>query len=80
MATIKSESAAETQFSAAWREVTCAGCGKQYQCTPSQDYFHEPGVLAAGTQTLENGYCMTCLCLRSRIHPDRVVDEHGRPA
>lgn len=67
-------------FSAAWQNVTCAGCRKRYQCTPSQDYYHEPAVIEAGTQTFENGYCMTCLCLRNRVHPDRVVNEDGSPA
>jgi len=38
---------------ARWQMVKCSGCGKEYRCTPSQDYFNNT--------TLEDGVCWDCL-------------------
>jgi hypothetical protein len=41
-----------------WQEVKCAGCGKEYTCTPQQDYFTPAGFTEP--KTLTNGYCWDC--------------------
>ena len=41
-----------------YADVTCVDCGKEYHCTPSEDYFHPE---AAGEEsTATNGYCWDC--------------------
>ena len=44
-----------------WQDVKCAGCGKEYQCTPEQDYFNNT--------TLEDGVCWDCLMVESGMKP-----------
>jgi hypothetical protein len=51
-----------------YAEVKCAKCGKEYQCTPSQDYFHPDGKFIGedfdhfppDKKTTDNGYCWDC--------------------
>lgn len=45
---------------AAYQAVVCSGCGAQYVCTPSSDYYHRPDV-EPEERTLENGVCESCL-------------------
>lgn len=47
-------------FTAAWRQVTCSSCGREYQCVPADDYYHRPDV-ADEARTLTNGVCEPCL-------------------
>jgi hypothetical protein len=47
-----------TDVDARWQEVTCSECGKQYVCTPDQDYFHPDDFI--GRKTLESGLCWDC--------------------
>lgn len=58
---------------AAYQEVSCADCGKTYQCTPAQDYYHKPDQ-PRETRTLTNGYCETCLLMGANIHPDKIIE------
>lgn len=36
-----------------WQEVTCSECGKQYRCTPTEDYYNNTN--------LKDGICEPCL-------------------
>lgn len=36
-----------------WQWVTCSGCGRRYQCTPSDDYY--------SATTTDDGTCTRCL-------------------
>ena len=70
---------------AAWQNVVCADCGKKYQCTPYQDYYHRPedkGGPPVEERSLTNGVCESCLLMNNPgnpIHPDRILysDEQG---
>jgi len=35
-----------------WQQVKCSDCGKEYQCTPNEDYFN--------STTLTDGLCWSC--------------------
>jgi hypothetical protein len=50
----------------AWQVVRCAGCGKEYRCTPDSDYYNN-------TNTTD-GVCETCLLMDAGIHPDNVLE------
>lgn len=41
-----------------YAEVKCVDCGKEYICTPEEDYFCLAGTEDDATAT--NGYCWTC--------------------
>jgi hypothetical protein len=46
-----------------YAEVKCAGegCGKEYTCTPTTDYFHTAEQEKEGVEkTAENGFCWDC--------------------
>jgi hypothetical protein len=47
-------------FSAAGQRVRCRDCGRQFTCTPEDDYFHTEDQLQAGVRTVENGRCEPC--------------------
>lgn len=47
-------------FCAAWQQVTCSGCAREYRCVPNDDYYHRPDV-ADADRTLTNGVCEPCL-------------------
>jgi hypothetical protein len=47
-------------ISAAWQQVKCADCGREYRCTPTDDYYHRPTVDPT-KRTLTNGVCEPCL-------------------
>lgn len=49
------------RVSAAWKEVKCADCGKEYQCTPEQDYYNNT--------TLTDGLCWDCLLKQGNMRP-----------
>ena len=38
---------------AAWQQGQCSACGREYQCTPSRDYYNNT--------TLADGVCEPCL-------------------
>lgn len=42
-----------------WQDVKCKDCGVEYQCTPTQDYFHPTGFTPLEKSTT-NGYCWNC--------------------
>jgi hypothetical protein len=41
--------------------VKCADCGKEYQCTPTEDYFNNT--------TLTDGLCWSCLLKFNDLNP-----------
>jgi hypothetical protein len=47
---------------ARWQQVTCAGCGRQYQCTPEADYY--------GSTTLSDGLCTRCFLAVNGMNPE----------
>lgn len=58
-----------------YAEVKCRGCGKEYVCTPQDDYYnYEDGP---GT-----GVCFRCLLIENNMDPDKtpvlVIDEYGK--
>ncbi len=41
-----------------WQEVTCSGCGRTYQCTPTDDFY----TAVPGRELAEGeGICEGCL-------------------
>jgi len=51
---------------ARWQPVTCKNCGKQYICTPSEDYY----ALRGETLTsLEDGLCWDCFMAATGMKP-----------
>ena len=46
---------------ARWQMVKCADCGKEYQCTPTEDYFNNT--------TLTDGLCWSCLLKFNDLNP-----------
>jgi len=44
-----------------WQMVTCRGCGRRYQCTPSEDYFE--------ATTLSDGWCWACFMALNEMPP-----------
>ena len=57
---------------ARWQQVKCAGCGKEYQCTPSQDYFE--------STTLEDGFCWDCFMKNQDMPPQPEPPYQERPS
>lgn len=58
-----------------WKQVTCRACGREYTCTPEDDYYgYEAGP--------GNGTCFRCLLIEHGRDPDTtpvlVVDDTGR--
>jgi hypothetical protein len=53
-----------------YADVTCADCGKEYVCTPDEDYFH-PGDFDPETITATNGYCWTCFMKIMGMNPEQ---------
>jgi hypothetical protein len=49
-----------------YQMVWCRGCGKQYRCTPDQDYFHKPET---GEPMEINGYCWDCFLEATGMRP-----------
>lgn len=46
---------------ARYQEVRCSRCGKEYVCTPEQDYFR--------ATTLTDGLCWDCLLASAGLEP-----------
>jgi hypothetical protein len=63
-----------------YAEVTCTDCGKEYVCTPSQDYFHTKEQTADPEfeKLLDNGYCWDCFMkvtgMKPQPEPPYTVD------
>jgi hypothetical protein len=62
-------------FSAAWQQVTCKRCRRQYQCTPADDYWALPGEEVTGPG---DGQCFACMLTARGMDPEttpvRVLD------
>lgn len=41
-----------SRVDACWKMVRCRQCGREYRCTPTQDYYE--------STTLEDGLCWDC--------------------
>ena len=74
------EATADTPaFNAAWQEVTCRGRGREYTCTPEDDYYGPPdgGLPESAT----DGVCFGCQLRRGGLDPEvtpaRVINLTG---
>lgn len=61
-------------FDARWQMVTCSGCGRRYQCTPTSDYYNATND--------HDGVCEACLLYPHGLSPNDVrtfvVDDQHR--
>ena len=48
-----------TEWDCRYQDVTCADCGRTYQCTPFDDYYN--------STTATDGLCTKCLLTPERI-------------
>ena len=64
-----------SRVDARYQRVRCAGCGREYTCSPSEDYFHPAGFEDDGT--LENGYCWGCFIKETA--PDLAGQAEPKP-
>lgn len=46
-----------------FKDVRCAECGKEYLCTPDEDYYE--------ATTLEDGLCWDCFLASVEMPPQR---------
>jgi hypothetical protein len=51
----------------AYQDVTCENCGKEYTCTPEEDYYHLAGF--KGEKTTDNGLCWDCFMEATNMPP-----------
>lgn len=62
-------------FNAAWMQVKCRQCHREYQCTPTDDYWALPGEQITGP---EAGLCFSCMLashgMDAETTPVRVLD------
>lgn len=67
-------------FTAAWQQVTCCDCRRQYRCTPADDYWALPGQEITGP---EDGRCFSCMLaahgMDAEVTPVRVLDADMNP-
>jgi hypothetical protein len=60
----------------AYKDVTCSNCGKEYVCTPHNDYYHPPEI-GPDEYTDENGLCWDCLLAQKGMKPQPEPDYIG---
>jgi hypothetical protein len=61
-----------------YKPVKCAGCGKDYTCTPDQDYF-QPNGTDPEEWTADNGYCWDCFMKVTNTKP-QPEPSYGDPS
>lgn len=56
-------------FDASWQMVRCRDCGREYQCTPEDDYYN--------ATTTEDGLCEPCVLRGAGFTPTppQVLDD-----
>lgn len=48
-----------------WQMVKCSGCGREYRCTPMDDYYNNT--------TLSDGVCEQCLLALAGMDPKKLA-------
>lgn len=56
---------ANLSFDCRWKWVSCAKCGREYQCTPNDDYYNATSA--------QDGLCEVCLLAGMKLTKNDLV-------